>query len=373
MIKILLMSDMHMGATIPETGISDSVRMDTLRKILSLAAEHDILIIAGDLLEGPFSDTYTFMQMNTELQSVLDSGIDIVYTAGESEFHNIPNLSNLLHIPATHSFLNSNDHSPVRIEKNGTLLYLYSQPALDTRDITSIKKCDKRGFHMGVFHIDFNPGDASEESIVYKLPREAIKSLQLDFYALGHNHNFKLYKYQNRIIGAYPGTPEATSPDETGDRYVLSITISDSDITQIKRLAVNTLLLEELHLDCARMNSQVELVNTINAAASPRTVLRVRLTGRRSFPVDGIFNALQDKCADFRLTDDSIPDLHLMIMQHASEQTLRGTLLKNLQGKIKNNEHPKDIDQHILSEILHKIHTSNNCIPEEWLCISRNA
>ena len=373
MIKILLMSDMHLGMVSPEAGISDTVRMDTLRKIISLAREHDILIIAGDLLEGPFSDTYTFMQMNAELQSLIDSGIDIIYTAGESEFHDIPNLSNLLHIPATHAFLNNNDRSPVRIEKNGTLLYLYSHPALDTSDITSIQKCDHKGFHMGVFHIDFDPGSASDQSIVYKLPREAIKSLNLDFYALGHNHNFKLYKYQNRIIGAYPGTPEATCSDETGDRYVLSISISDSDITQIKRLAVNTLRLEELHIDCARINSQVELVNTINAAASPRTVLRVTLAGRRSFPVDGIFNALQDKCADFRLLDNSIPDLHLMIMQYASEQTLRGTLLKNLQGKIKDNKLPGDIDQYILSEILHRIHTSNKFTPEEWLCVSRNA
>ena len=64
MMKILLMADLHLGAVSPDTGIDDSVRLDTFKKIVSLAHEHDILIIAGDLFEGPFADTYTFMQMN---------------------------------------------------------------------------------------------------------------------------------------------------------------------------------------------------------------------------------------------------------------------------------------------------------------------
>ncbi len=374
MVKILLMADMHLGAVSPDTGIDDSVKLDTFKKIVSLAREHDILIIAGDLFEGPFADTYTFMQMNSELQSLIDAGIVVIFTAGESEFRDIPNLSNLLHIPATHTFLNSNDKSPVQIEINGTTVYIYSNPALDTGDIAAIQKCNDEGFHMGVFHIDFDPEENTEnENIVYKLPRESVKSLGLDFYALGHNHNFKLYKYQNRIIGAYPGTPEATSPDETGDRYVLSIHVSKSEIMQIKRLAVNTLRLEELHIACENIHSQVELVNTINSSASAKTVLRVTLSGNRSFPIEGIFNALQDRCADFRLMDNSIPDLQLLIMQYASEQSLRGTLMTRLQDLLKKNGIPEDIDKTILAEILHGIHTSKRFIPEELLCESKDA
>jgi len=373
MIKILLMADLHLGAVSPDTGIDDSVRLETFKKIVSLAQEHDILIIAGDLFEGPFADTYTFMQMNSELQSLIDAGIEVIFTAGESEFRDIPNLSNLLHIPASHTFLNNHPMSPVLIEKNGTSLYIYSKPALDTQDVATIQKCDSEGFHLGVFHIDFDPGNPTGESLVYKLPREAVKSLNLDFYALGHNHNFKLYKFQNRIIGAYPGSPEATSSEETGDRYVLSIHVCGSDIMQIKRLAVNTLSLEELHIDCETINSQVELVNTINASASPRTVLRVTISGKRSFPIEGIFNALQDRCADFRLMDNSIPDLHLLIMQYASEHSLRGTLMTRLQKLVKEDGIPGEIDKTILAEILHRINTSKQFTPEELLCESRNA
>jgi DNA repair exonuclease SbcCD nuclease subunit len=370
MVKILLTSDIHFGADIENTPVSEEHRLKTFRKLIYLARSHNLLLIAGDLFHNNEINEYLINIIKTEFQSLRESGVEIIITPGENEFTENPAL--LSGLNASKIFSDPDDLSPFKFTGEDQNIYIYGLPAADMRNISGIKKKPGNGFHIGLFHTDFylNEGKSSNVRV---LSKEDIAGLKLDFYALGHNHQFKLFKSGGRYIGAYPGSPEAVTYSETGDRYSLSLSIKDDEIFQIKRLTVNSVKLQNIVLDCSLFDSPGSMLQTLDEKKSADTIIKLLMTGRRNFKLDpDEISSFEKECLKLIIEDKSIPAIELFTTDFAEEKSLRGEFFSILDEKMKSKSIPADIDLNILSELLDKVVNSGLYTLED-LCSYWNA
>ena len=372
MIKILLTADIHLGSGIEKLKLPEDFRLKTFKKLTSIAGAHDLFIIAGDLFHSNCINEKTAEVASSEFKALRESGTEIIYTLGEQELSG-DGTSLLSGLNVSKMFSDSLDISPYQFTKDGQEIYIYGLPAYSRNDISEIKKVTDYGFHIGVFHADFYFNEERRKSKVRTLGKEDIMSMDMDFYALGHNHQFKLFKSGGKYIGAYPGSPEAVTFDEDGDRYALSLTVKDNEIYQIKRLTVNSLKLESILFDCSSSNSLESVIQELNGKKSGEKIIKVQLTGRRNFRLEhSDINKINSENTDIYIEDKTSPVINLFIDEYAGEETLRGDFFQILETKMKNSEFPKEVDEEVLSEIINKIINSGSCTLED-LCSYWNA
>jgi len=329
MISILLMSDIHFGSDTALPYIDDSVRFATFQKICMIAKQHSIFIIAGDLFEGTIAQNPYYSSIKDLLQSLVQEGVKIIYIPGEAELEDDSNRDVIREIPSTVTlFGSSNNYCDLVLDKE--IVYCYG----GNNDIASVTKASKEGFHIGVFHIDLEENNHTTGD-PHVISVKLLKSMPLDFYALGHHHNFSMYKYKNKIIGAYPGSPEAVTLEETGDRYVLSITVMNNEIHQIKRITVNSLRIESLTVQCDSIHSNDELQNLLKPYNKPSIVLHCILEGVRSFDSNQIL-AICNRCAGVMIKDNSKLSGEFICAMYKDEKTLKGYFFTELQKNFDN-------------------------------------
>ncbi len=330
MISILLMSDMHFGTDKALPYIDDSIRLVTFQKICMIARQHSLFIIAGDLFEGTIAHNPYYNAVTQLLQSLLQDGVKIIYIPGEAELADSSNIDAINNIPSTVTLFGGSDNY-IDCALDNEIVYCYGGDS----DITHITKASQEGFHIGVFHIDLEENNHTKTTS-HTISVKLLKSMPLDFYALGHHHNFSMYKYKNKIIGAYPGSPEAVTLDETGDRYVLSITVMNNEIHQIKRITVNSLRIEKLTIQCDSIHSQDQLYNLLQPYNKPSVVLCCVLEGIRSFDASYIPQAC-DRCAGVIVQDNSKLSGEYICAMHKNEKTLKGYFFSELQKNCRND------------------------------------
>lgn len=368
MVKILLTSDLHLGIRSDTLPLPEHVRINTLGKISSLAKEHDLLLIAGDLFDGRNISRETIEILADEFKDIRAHDVEIIYTPGDAELNEngqIPPYINNLNI--THIFTNLNYAIPYDFLKDSDRVYIYGSPIKSEFETSKIKRVSEGGFHIGLFHANFSLEEDNSNTGVSLLRKNDIKALKLDFYAFGHQHQFKLIKYLNRLIGAYPGSPEATSPSETGDRFVLSLTLKGNEIHQIKRLNVNSSRVKQVKVNCNDFNNIRHITDQLKKNNNDEIVL-LTLTGERNFILD--LNELyryRYNCLDMIVDDQSIPQITLLIEEFIRENSLRGEFFSILKEKIESGEVPPGIDLKNLSYIMNSINRNGKYQPEDWL------
>ncbi|MDY6933118.1 MAG: DNA repair exonuclease [Spirochaetota bacterium] len=353
MIKILLTSDIHLGHRNDDFYVSEDARMKTFKRITSLAKEHDLLLIGGDLFDYPNIGKELIDFVAEEFQNIRDNDVEIVYTLGENELYedgSIPNF--LLNLNTNHLFSRI-EHSPYCFSKKNQQVFIYGSPSRKI-DFSQIRRKAEGGFHIGLFHVNFVLNDECIDSNISTLHRRDIKSLDLDFYALGHYHHFKVFKSMGRIIAAYPGSPEATSFGEKGDRSVLSIIVDDNEISQIKMFTVNSTIVNETFIDCCKPDAHNTLCEVLENNKSFQTIIKIILFGKRDFNIDSqIIEGYEREYLKILVEDNSYPSIDLLIKEFENENSLRGEFFSILKERIAQKEMPPDIDLMNLSEILH--------------------
>ncbi|HOM88347.1 MAG TPA: hypothetical protein PLH80_04055 [Spirochaetota bacterium] len=336
MISILLMSDIHFGVDTAAPYIDDSIRQMTFNKICMLARQHTMFIIAGDMFHAHVIDTPIFSFIINSLQALLDEGVKIVYVPGDAELANNDHPDRVLAVPSTVTFYgNKNDYHTL-LEFGSEVIHCYGSQLLIADQLHGIAREGLDGFHIGVFHVDLGDDNYNNNGTI---PVKSLKSMPLDFYALGHHHNFSMYKFKNRIVGAYPGSPEAVTPDEIGDRYVLSITVENNEIHQIKRITVNSVKMETVTIQCDSVHSQDELSAILQRYNKSNIVLQCTLEGMRSFDTT-VISALCNQCAELVINDHSKPSSQFICNRYKQELSLRGYFYSELHTKIASESPP---------------------------------
>lgn len=335
-IKILLISDLHLGVEHINPLVSRDERLNTLGRIISLARKHDILLIAGDLINDENIDPNYYTILNNEFSSLIDENIEIYFTPGYGEMTAEGDINpSILSLNTTFTFSDNKDENMIRSSRGD--IYIYGQQYCSSKENWSIKRKEQKGFHLGLFYADFSP-QANGNPETSSIKKDDIKKMNLDFYALGKNHAFKLFRMANKILGAYAGSAEPCSMDETGDRFVISIELEGDTLKNIKRIAANTGKILSGEIDCSALINQSSLYEKIRSSYPEKSIVKIVLTGERDFPMS---NSISDELSGYfrglKIFNRSIPTLKIMVEENSESNTLTGIFFSTLNEEIEKN------------------------------------
>ncbi|HOS39010.1 MAG TPA: metallophosphoesterase family protein [Spirochaetota bacterium] len=367
MIKILLTADLHWGTTRDGLSSLHACRAKTFERIMSLAATHDLLLVAGDLFDGLGTDDPAYRAAAERFGAVLSGGTAIALVPGETECGDdgapLPVIDTL---PASRVF-SLTDEGPLRLERGGEVVHVYGAPARMPFDPARYARTNDDGFHIGLFHGNFTVKEDGDGAPVHTLTRELIRECNLDFFAVGHTHGFRIFKQQNRVIGASPGSPEAAARTETGERSVLSIALENNEITSIRRVIVNTAELRALELDCGACASDDALFDELAKNKSPVVHCTARLVGRREFFIDPArLDQLRREFLSLDITDESAPGLGALLGEFSRENSLRGEFFSLLDDMRRRSALPADVDETHLRSVLESLGRTGTYRGEDW-------
>ncbi len=369
-IRLLFVSDIHLGMKNDETGIPDYARANTFKRIAAIGREHDILLIGGDLIDSPGVGEDVIDLIRDEFRGLRNAGTEIFYVPGAGETGGLDSLPPvILDFNVSCLFAGETSSAPHLFMKDGRKLYVYGVPVTAGCDISRVSKISEEGYHIGLLHVDFNFDEDPRNSLVYRLQKNEMRSLGLDFYAFGFSHGFRMFKIMDRIIGVCPGSPEATSFDENGDRYAVSIVIKDDRLYQLKRLTVNSMRLHRDRVDCSGLVTMGPIKELLENNKSKKAIQLLVLQGERDFVLRR--DELSGYEGDFfrlKIEDQSIPTLDALIEEFQYENSLRGEFFKIVKERIDRGEVPHEIDGRDLAVSLDRITREGFAGLEEWLC-----
>lgn len=335
-VKILITSDLHLGMERVNPLISRDERLNTLKKIGSIAREHDILLMAGDIINNGLIDREHINTINDEFQKISGAGTEIYLAAGEGEMEKQGSAHDALaEIRTDFTFTDESREKTVKSDKGD--IFIYGRQSGDRAISADITRKEKNGFHIGLFHADFSP-QSTEKGIVNCIGKKEIKQMNLDFFALGKSHCFRVFRFSERILGAYPGSPEPCSLDECGERFVVSFEIEENKITSFRRIPVNTVTVNSHEIECTTLKSENELIQSIKNSGSRETMNRIELTGHRDFTTGPVLKEeLTGYFRGLKVIDRTDLSQRVFLEESASAGGFRGLFFRNLSQNLKSN------------------------------------
>lgn len=335
-VKILLTSDIHLGIERQNPLISRDERFNTFKNIASIAMEHDIFLMAGDILNAGFIDKSYFDAINNELAGITEKGTEIYLAPGSGEMEQQGSFSGRIsELRTTCTFSGNNKETMVKSGKGD--IFIYGIRTGDSGIPADITRKEKNGFHLGLFYADFSPQSTEKDGGSFIGKRE-IKQMNLDFFALGRNHGFRLFRFSERILGAYPGSPEPCSLDECGERFVISLEIEGNKIASFKRIPVNTVTVYSHEIDCTSISIEKELIKSIKNAGTRDTMNRIELCGVRNFTIGkNLREELTGHYRGLKVIDRTDIPQKVFMDESSSAEGFRGMFFRNLSETIKIN------------------------------------
>lgn len=365
MTKLLITSNLHLCSKDNTYSITDENRINTLKKIIIMAKKFDILVLGGDFFHGKYFESEVLIKTINLLNILKKYKTQIIFLPGENELcceelmQKLSDIDNFIILDKDYSGDIYSFQS-----QDGDLINFYGSSSISYNAVTQISKNeDTESFHCGIFYSDIDSLENPAESAVAQLQN---RSDILDFYIMSHSHNLKIYKYKGTIFGASCGSPESVFAGETGGRYVLSATIKNKSIHEVKRLKVNTIQTDDIHIDCSNYFSSEELSSVIMQKYHEKISLLIYLDGERNFIINKDFhNLLKKNFLNYNIIDNSIPTLEIF---HEESSNCKGVKKEFIDNIYNNYSSQADIDEYCLVKLLKHIDSFNREEAEEWLC-----
>lgn len=368
-IRLLFVSDLHLGIDDGASGVPHNARAATFRRIASLARDHDVLLVGGDLIDDPSVGGEVADLISVEFGKIREAGTEIVYAPGKGETGGLGAVPGFISgLPLSRLFVDAGCEAPWAFSKEEGRLFVYGAPADSGFDVASVERVPEEGYHLGLFHVDMDYEEDARSSLVHRLRKEGRREPELDFYAFAFSHRFRMFKSLDRIVGVCPGSPEAATPEETGDRYAVSIVVRDSRLYQLKRLTVNTMRLHHDRVDCSDLVTMGPIKDLLERNRSKKAIQRLVLAGERDFVLRR--DELGEYAREFSrldIDDRSVPTLDALVEEFMNDSALTGEFFRILKERVAAGI-PADIDARDLALSLERITRQGYADLEEWLC-----
>lgn len=321
--KLLHSADWHLDSPLngwspEETAFLRSQLLKIPDKVTSLCRSEqcDILLLAGDLFDGP----YTKESFRAVYNALEEAKIPVFITPGNHDFCQAgsPYLSEIWP-KNVHIFQNSAIESVVLpqfdCEIFGAGFTSRDCPEL-LADFHARSDCSIK---LGILH-----GDATQTGSPYcHISAQQIRDSGLDYLALGHIHKAGSIR-AGETLCAWPGCPMGRGYDETGTKGVLVAEVGDT--VKASFLPLDTLQFHDDSVDVGE--DAVAAAESVLPATENRDFYRLTFTGY-SAPMDlGSIRTAFSYLPHLELRDRTLPEIDLW--STAGEDTLEGMYFKLL-------------------------------------------
>ncbi len=347
MIKILHTGDLHLDSPFAGVDLPTGERLRAelrriFKDIVELAADHDMLFIAGDLFDCGFVSPDTVALVRDTLAAyakpvVIAPGNHDPYSAG-SIWTAVawPDNVMIFDKPELSSFSFNAGSTPVTVHG-----WAFTSSSLERSPLADGIIPDRSTVNLICAHAD----TASPISKYAPTPLSLFAASGCEYAALGHIHNQPEIALAGNTTVAYCGFPEGRSYDEEGDGGVLSVSIEDGKMPAVTRIKTSTHKYLTRHLDVTGAESDRDIAEKLASLASredcdENVSLKVYLEG--SIPPDYIPNDAQIASlaalpvCSLKLRDRTSPVFGAEYL--ADDMTIKGELYRTLLPRLSSTD-----------------------------------
>lgn len=292
-VTIVHAADLHIDS--PLRGLSnypgapaDEIRAATRRALENLvaAAEErraDLLVIAGDVFDGTWTDFNTGLFFVQQLQRLHESGIPTVIVHGNHDAESL--ITNRLHLPPSARALRADEAETIVFDDIGVAVHgqSYAQRAVTT-DLAAAYPAPVAGlFNLGLLHTALD-GRADHDTYA-PCSLATLRRRGYDYWALGHVHTRELVSADPWVV--FPGNLQGRHARETGPKGAAVVTIAGNGQASVEELTCDVVRWAVAAVDisdCGGLDDVLALtlpaIETAEASAAGRLVaVRVALRG----------------------------------------------------------------------------------------------
>ena len=332
-LKILHSADLHLdspfeGLSAGKAAMRRGEQRELLRRLAALARQEDVdlVLLAGDLLDSDNS----YFETGEELVRWLGAMGAPVFIA-----------------PGNHDRYTS--QSPWARLKLPDNVHVFREPTVTGVVLPELDACvygaaftEKRagpllrGFtaprREGMRNLLCLHGEVGTRDSAYNpITAEELAASGMDYAALGHIHKASGLQKAGDTWYAWPGCPEGRGFDETGEKTVNLVTLSDAGCT-LETRCIAQRRYEVLKVDVTGADPLLA-VHTSLPDETVRDIYRIVLTGEAddSPDLNRLQTALSELFFELQLRDETRPRASLW--ERAGDDTLRGLFLKKLRAQ----------------------------------------
>lgn len=338
------MADAHLGAPLANFGAYADRRREESEQAfrraigIALAERAQVVLIAGDLFDTFRPDPHAVNLARRELGRLHEAGIKALAVPGT---HDSLSYAGCVYrretLPLHHLFTDSTFDDPVVLEIEGVRLSIYGI-AYDREGSrggwATLARRETGGIHVALAHAAcrFNPEwPVAPEDLPF---REAdLAGLGMDYVALGHYHNPRLFHDGARVVGAYSGSLEARDWTEPGERQVLLVEWEAAGAAPaVRAIPVATRTVDSRTVDVSGLPDQAALAGAVAGACPAGVLWQVTLSGEpEAVPDPEAIAALLAATHDHvRVVDGTTLVSSHRIAERCREETVRGEFFRRL-------------------------------------------
>ena len=333
-LRILHAADLHLDSPFEGLGAGKAaVRRQEQRELLAALAELaareqvDLVLLAGDLLDsdGNYAETG-----ETLVRCLKQIRVPVFISPGNHDCYTASSPYARLRMPENVHIFRSNAIQAVDL------------PELQTR-VCGAAFTEKhsgpllRGFcaqrQEGWYQLLCLHGEVGNRNSQYDpISPEELAASGLDYAALGHVHKASGLLRAGKTWYSWPGCPEGRGFDETGEKTVNLVTLSDDGGCTLETRCIASRRYEDLTVDVTGADPLLA-IHTLLPDESVRDVYRITLTGDVDERPDlnRLRANLMELFFELQLRDETTPRRSLW--EKAGDDTLRGLYLLKLKEK----------------------------------------
>lgn len=346
-IRVLHMADAHLGASLTNFGTYAERRRAEQEAAfqraigVALAERVHVVLIAGDLFDTYRPDPHTVNLARRELTRLKEAGIKALAVPGT---HDSLSYAGSVYrresLPFHHLFIEPTFAEPVTLEIEGVKVSIYGI-AYDREGSkggwSTLERRHPDGIHIALAHAAcrFSPQwPIAPDDLPFL--EEDLGKLGMNYVALGHYHNRRLFHAGGRVVGAYSGSLEARDWTEPGERHVLLVEWEAAGAPPaVQAIAVQTRKVDSAAVDVSGLSEPDDLVRVVAAACPPESLWRVTLTGEPEVVPDpeAIASVLEATHGHVLVSDETTLVTSHRIRERCEEETVRGEFFRRLIGQ----------------------------------------
>lgn len=343
-IRILHIADAHLGAPLANFGeYARQRRIDqemAFRRTIDAAIRERVhaVLLAGDLFDTFRPDTEAVNLARGELARLRHAGIPVIGVPGT---HDAMSWAECVYrtetLPFHRFFTDPTFGEPATLEIGGVPLTVYGiayDRERSGRGWDTLARGREDGIHVALVHaacrfvpdwpigLDDLPFDERE-----------LAGFGMDYVALGHYHNLRVFRDGDRVVGAYSGSLEGRDWTETGARHALLVEWEAAGPpSRITPIPVHSRMLEERDVDVTGLGDHAAFAEAIRAACAPGPLWLVTLVGEPEGVIRprDLESELGPAYDHIRIKDGTTLARSHVLTQRVEEETVRGEFFRRL-------------------------------------------
>lgn len=347
MIKFVHTGDLHLGLQFKNVSFSSQKAIDRRRELwetfervvdYSIDIDADFLLVAGDLYEGSYFTLGDIKRVRDTFKRA--DKVNILISAGNHDYIGDKYLYKKVNWSDNVYIFNTESIEMKSFPNLNTNIYGFSWDRSEYRE--NIVFYDFPEINKEMNNILLIHGDVGNKSNYLPLDMDLLKSLDMDYTALGHIH--KPNKFSRKM--AYCGCPEPLDFGELGKRGIIEGTI-ENGYTNIQLLPFSKRCFNEVEIELDENLGYLDIVDKlekIDVGSLSEDFYRVKLTGyiQKDINLDYILDDCQGKFYHLEIINESVPDYDLDYLEKSNEENIIGQFIKNMKTKDLNDKINKD-------------------------------